>query len=167
MFVSTPVAGTHQLSQHALLKRRPIDVNDKIGWLICCGLVRFAAWLCRMVVGRSDLLAKKENVVKFVCVAFWKQIHGKAADRLSRVKADSSHYVIEDSSFSFFKPLATPDGVDVRDVAGKYTMFSKGAIRGCLTALGVAGSVQVDWTTKFPAIRFQLLLNPAAAVEGE
>jgi len=99
-----------------------------------------------------------ETVVKFVCVTLWPALHGRKASRLSRAKTKDS-YTIEDASFRFFQTLAAPESVDVRDAAGRYCLFSKGAVKGALVALGLDASVHADWTSGFPAARFRLKLG--------
>jgi trafficking protein particle complex subunit 6 len=114
----------------------------------------------RLVLGGAELIADTQAVIKLVCLDLWRALHGKNADRLSRERRTSA-YIIEDKEFRFFRTLAAPSGVDVRDVAGKYTVFSKGAVRGCLRALGIEATVLVDWT-EFPGVRFRLVLDPSS-----
>ncbi len=112
----------------------------------------------RLSLGKTELLAGEETAIKFACVTLWKALHGKQASRLSKVKAASA-YIITDSSFPPFECLAAPEGVDVRDRAGKYAFFSKGALKGCLAALGLDAIVDVDWTASFPAVTFHVALS--------
>ncbi len=105
-----------------------------------------------------ELPAGTEKAMQIVCTRLWRELHGRNASRLKRLKQDGG-YIIEDNHFRFFASLAAPGGVDVRDVAGKYVMFTRGAVRGALVALGVSAAVHADWTKDFPGVRFRVQLD--------
>lgn len=112
----------------------------------------------RLMLMQYELPAGTEKAMQIVCTRLWRELHGRNASRLKRLKQDGG-YIIEDNHFRFFASLAAPGGVDVRDVAGKYVMFTRGAVRGALVALGVGAAVHADWTKDFPGVRFRVQLD--------
>ena len=85
----------------------------------------------RLMLMQYELPAGTEKAMQIVCTRLWRELHGRNASR----------------------------GVDVRDVAGKYVMFTRGAVRGALVALGVGAAVHADWTKDFPGVRFRVQLD--------